>query len=77
MSSVYGKGVKSSISILFQIRTIFTAIGVKMTGQTFEDFYDAAAKRHPKGFVSVESFRNVLDELQVGKVESRQHPLAV
>lgn len=48
-----------------------------MTGETFENFYDIAAKKHPKGFVSVESFRNVLDELEATKVEIGQHALAV
>jgi len=60
-----------------EIKAIFTSVGVKMTGQTFEDLYDAASKSHPKGFVSVESFRNVLDELGAYKVETKEHPLAV
>lgn len=60
-----------------EIRQIFTSIGVKMTGETFEHFYDLAAKKHPKGFVSVESFRNVLDELQATKVEIGEHAMAV
>ena len=48
-----------------------------MTGQSLEDIYDAAARRHPKGFVSVESFRNILDELQANEVECGKHPLAL
>ena len=64
-------------SFLFQIRQIFESCGVQMTGETFENFYKAAADKHPKGHVSVESFRNVLDELQASDVESKKHPLAV
>lgn len=48
-----------------------------MTGETFENFYDEAAKKHPKGFVSVESFRNVLDERQALAVNSGAHAFAV
>ncbi|WAR11450.1 EFHB-like protein [Mya arenaria] len=60
-----------------EIREIFTSCGIQMTGETFLNFYDTAAQRHPKGFVSVESFRSVMDELQATRVRSGQHPLAV
>jgi len=63
--------------MLLQIRQIFTSVGIQMTGETFENFYNTAAAKHPKRFVSVESFRSVLDDLQATRVRSGQHPLAV
>ena len=36
--------------------------GVKMTRATFEDVYKTAATLSSQGTVSVEAFRNVLDE---------------
>lgn len=60
-----------------EIRKIYEAVGVQMTGETFENFYKAAADKHPKGHVSVESFRNVLDELQAYDVQTKKHPVAV
>lgn len=48
-----------------------------MTGETLENFYDMAAKKHPKGYVSVESFRGILDEEMATKVKIGQHALAV
>lgn len=60
-----------------EIRQIFTNIGVLLTGETFENLYQSAAKLHPKGFVSVEAFRAVLDDLQATKIQLCQHPLAV
>jgi hypothetical protein len=39
-------------------------IGVRMEDETFDRLYDNAANRHPKGHVSVEAMRNVLDEAQ-------------
>ena len=33
-----------------------------MTLDSFDQLYDTAAARHPKGQVSVESFRSILDE---------------
>ncbi|KAL3855117.1 hypothetical protein ACJMK2_014346 [Sinanodonta woodiana] len=62
---------------LDEIKEIFTSIGVQMTGQTMEDLYRAAAAKHPKGHVSVESFRNILDEIQAVQVAEKTHPLAV
>ena len=62
---------------ILQIRQIFTNTGIKMTGETFENFYNFAAKKHPKGFVSVESFRSVLDDLEARKVETGEHALAI
>ncbi|XP_064646873.1 EF-hand domain-containing family member B-like [Lineus longissimus] len=51
-----------------EIKSIFTNIGVCMTGQTFEEIWAVAASRHPKGEVSVESFRNVLDMCQANQI---------
>lgn len=60
-----------------EIRDIFTSIGVQMTGENFEELYNTAAAQHPKGHVSVESFRGVLDEIQAQKIATKEHPLAV
>jgi hypothetical protein len=60
-----------------QIQDIFTSVGVLMTGENFEELYKTAASRHPKGHVSVESFRSVLDDIQAQKIASKEHPLAV
>ena len=35
-----------------------------MTAETFDKIFAEAAARHPQGKVSVESFRNILDEIQ-------------
>lgn len=48
-----------------------------MTGENFEELYNTAAAQHPKGHVSVESFRGVLDEIQAQKIATKEHPLAV
>ena len=40
-----------------------------MKPETFEELYQVASSRHPKGEVSVESFRNVLDECQAVSLE--------
>lgn len=48
-----------------------------MTGENFEDLYNTAASQHPKGHVSVESFRGVLDDIQAQKIATKEHPLAV
>ena len=48
-----------------------------MTGETLENIYRHVAKQHPKGHVSVESFRNALDEINEVMVKTGSHPLAV
>lgn len=53
-----------------EIREIFTNTGVKMTLDTFDTIYNQAAQRHPKGEVSVESFRGVLDEIQAAQLQN-------
>ncbi|XP_013406172.1 EF-hand domain-containing family member B-like [Lingula anatina] len=53
-----------------EIKEIFTNIGVKMTLDTFDDLWKMASQRHPKGHVSVESFRGVLDEIQAAQLQS-------
>ncbi|XP_074654131.1 EF-hand domain-containing family member B-like [Tubulanus polymorphus] len=54
-----------------EMKYIFTNIGVRMTGEVFDQLWKTAEKRHPKGYVSVELFRNVLDELQASQVEDK------
>lgn len=39
-----------------------------MTLQQFDEIYDEASKRHPKGDVSIEAFRAVLDEIRANEV---------
>ena len=46
-----------------------------MTLQQFDEIYEEAAKRHPKGHVSVESFRGVLDEIRASEVVDTEHLL--
>ena len=46
-----------------------------MTLHQFDDIYDEAAKRDPKGDVSVESFRSVLDEIRAAEVSENEHKL--
>ncbi|KAK3083356.1 hypothetical protein FSP39_020708 [Pinctada imbricata] len=60
-----------------EIKEIFTNVGVLITGEDFEQLYNTAASQHPKGHVSVESFRGVLDDAQAKKVMTGQHALAV
>lgn len=60
-----------------QLKAIFTNIGVQMTGEMFTQVYNTAANQHPKGHVSVESFRGVLDDIQAHQVMTGKHPMAV
>lgn len=70
----------SKVTIIFillftQIREVFFNIGAAMTLQQFDDIYNEAAKRDPKGDVSVESFRSVLDEIRAAEVSESEHNL--
>ena len=67
--------MSTKISIFLQVREVFSNIGAHMTLQNFDDIYDEAAKRHPKGLVSVESFRSVLDEIRANEVNETEHLL--
>jgi len=44
------------------MRRIFDSIGVEMTNDTFQQLWERARNNTPNGEVSVESFRNILDE---------------
>lgn len=48
-----------------------------MTGEEMEKAYKMAASIHPKGCVSVESFKNMLDETQVSQIRAGVHPVAL
>lgn len=48
-----------------------------MTGEMFEQVYNTAANQNPKGHVSVESMRGVIDDIQAHQVMTGQHPMAV
>ncbi|XP_020376327.2 EF-hand domain-containing family member B [Rhincodon typus] len=50
-----------------EIKRLFCKVGVNMSNETFEEVWKRAAMKHPKGEVSVETFRNVLDEIQIAK----------
>ncbi|XP_078284009.1 EF-hand domain-containing family member B [Rhinoraja longicauda] len=50
-----------------EIKRIFCKAGVDMTRETFEEVWTQAAMRHLKGEVSVETFREVLDEIQISE----------
>jgi len=50
-------------------------MNVNMTLQQFDDLYDEASRRHPRGDVSVESFRNVLDEIRANELKETEGKL--
>ncbi|XP_059165045.1 EF-hand domain-containing family member B-like [Physella acuta] len=62
---------------LEEIRSIFTNIGVRLTGEELDKVYKMASQTHPKGHVSVESFRNILDEIQVRQIRAGIHPVSL
>merc|ERR1719367_615849 len=62
---------------LEEIKAIFTNVGVRMTGEEMERCYKMAADAHPCGFVSVQGFRNVLDEIQMDQLRAGTHPMAL
>lgn len=47
-----------------QIREVFDNIGVNLSDELFQMLWKEAASRDPKGQVSVEAFRSVMEELQ-------------
>ncbi|XP_030640934.1 EF-hand domain-containing family member B [Chanos chanos] len=47
-----------------EMALIFQNVGKSVTGDTFDEAWNLASMRHPAGEVCVESFRNVLRELQ-------------
>uniref|UniRef100_H2ZUK0 EF-hand domain family member B n=2 Tax=Latimeria chalumnae TaxID=7897 RepID=H2ZUK0_LATCH len=47
-----------------EIAQIFHSIGVELPKDTFEELWKLASKRHPRGEVCVETFRNILDEIK-------------
>ncbi|MGH0147229.1 UNVERIFIED_CONTAM: hypothetical protein FKN15_028803 [Acipenser sinensis] len=51
-----------------EIASIFRNIGVEISEETFKDVWKLASMRHPRGQVCVETFRNVLDEIQAMKM---------
>lgn len=52
-------------------------MNVHMTGDIFETLYKEIASQHPKGHVSVEAFRNALDEFVTAQIVNDVHPLSV
>ena len=57
-----------SVSSILQIKQIFTNVGVDMDNDSFQQMWNLAASKSDNGQVSVESFRNVLDEVQTQKI---------
>uniref|UniRef100_UPI00398EBD57 EF-hand domain-containing family member B isoform X2 n=1 Tax=Pristiophorus japonicus TaxID=55135 RepID=UPI00398EBD57 len=51
-----------------EIKQIFCKAGVDMSRDTFEEVWKLAAMKHPKGEVCVETFRDVLDEIQTSEI---------
>ena len=72
-----GVTISTLLSLCVQIQEIFGNVGVLMTSETLEAIYRHVATEHPKGHVSVESFRNALDEVQAALIAKGQHPMAV
>ncbi|KAK0045778.1 EF-hand domain-containing family member B [Biomphalaria pfeifferi] len=60
-----------------EIKSIFTNIGIRMCGEDMERAYKQAAMNHPKGHVSVESFRGLLDDIQEQQIRAGVHPMAL
>jgi len=56
---------------LDEICSIFTNIGLQMTGEQLENTYKTAQSKHPHGLVSVEGFRAVLDDTMLKLIESQ------
>ncbi|XP_006635882.2 EF-hand domain-containing family member B [Lepisosteus oculatus] len=47
-----------------EIACIFRNVGMDISEETFHEVWNLAAMKHPRGQVCVETFRNVLDEIQ-------------
>ncbi|XP_072009751.1 EF-hand domain-containing family member B isoform X1 [Engystomops pustulosus] len=47
-----------------EVAQILQNIGINIPDNTFEELWKLAAKRHPRGEVSVETMRSVLDDMQ-------------
>jgi len=58
-----------------KLREILDNIGVKMLCETFDRLYDIAATQSPKGHVSVDSFRGVMEQVQEEAVDKYKHKL--
>ena len=61
--------IVAAVFFIPQIRDIFVNTGLQLDYDTFENLYQLAASRHPRGFVSVEGFRNVLDAAQATQLK--------
>ncbi|XP_064389897.1 EF-hand domain-containing family member B-like isoform X2 [Halichondria panicea] len=61
------------------IQGIFDKIGVSMSREVFHELWSEAQKRDPRGQVSVESFRALMEEVQANKMQhqEQQNELAV
>nr|XP_033786560.1 EF-hand domain-containing family member B isoform X2 [Geotrypetes seraphini] len=53
-----------------EVAEIFRNVGVNIPDDTFETVWKLAAQRHPKREVCVETFRNVLDEIQASSLRA-------
>lgn len=58
-----------------QIKGIFSDIGVEMDSDTFQKMWEVASTRSDGGQVSVESFKNVLDEVQAMQLADQSQTL--
>jgi hypothetical protein len=47
-----------------EVREVFQRVGVEMPDQVFQEVWQEAERRDPRGEVSIESFRAVLEEVQ-------------
>ncbi|XP_007895767.2 EF-hand domain-containing family member B isoform X1 [Callorhinchus milii] len=66
---VYEKDIFMSRS-KSEIVSIFCAMGVDLPKESFDQVWELAAQKHPEGKVCVETFRNVLDEMQASYILS-------
>ena len=63
-------GSNADLCLSPQLKSIFEAIGVHMTGDTLDKVFDKAAELHPHAEVGIEAFRTVLDAYQADQIKS-------
>ncbi|EDO30325.1 predicted protein [Nematostella vectensis] len=56
----------------FEMRRIIDGIGVEMTAEVFNNIWELAQTNSPNGMVSVESFRNIMDDVTAKKFVDSQ-----
>lgn len=60
--------IVAEIFFFFQIAQILRNIGVHIPDNHFETLWDVATKIHPKGEVSIETIKSVLDDMHTNPI---------